>query len=319
MYNFDGDLLFSCSDDSTVCMYRTDTLERLGLFQIGDSCKSIDVTKDSKLLFATSVTRGVKVFDCKNGDKVAEITVPGVYTKWVELSYSDKYFLVIYEDRAKDSWMRIYKVEDVLKWGKSEGSPDCYKEIKAPRDHNLNCGKFGPLDQTVYYCTDHGRLLRYDIEESSVIKAESIHRKEIFTINFSPDFTMLFTCSRDGICKLINPETFDVIQEFNFTFPCRNAAISPLYLADAHQKFHVLLCGGQDAKDVTTTGQQKGGFEMKLFNIIYNDELARIAGHFGTVHSIAFHPDGQSFASGAEDGYVHYHRMLPEYFTKRFE
>ena len=58
---------------------------------------------------------------------------------------------------------------------------------------------------------------------------------------------------------------------------------------------------------------------MKLFNIIYNDVLATIKGHFGTVHSVAFHPDGHSFASGAEDGYVHYHRMLPEYFTKRFE
>jgi len=75
----------------------------------------------------------------------------------------------------------------------------------------INCAKFGALDETIYYCTDAGRLLRYDIRESSVIKAESIHRKEIFTINLSPDFTMLFTCSRDGSCKLINPESFDLI------------------------------------------------------------------------------------------------------------
>jgi len=31
-FNFDGDLLFTCSDDKTVCMYKTDTLERTGLF-----------------------------------------------------------------------------------------------------------------------------------------------------------------------------------------------------------------------------------------------------------------------------------------------
>jgi len=80
-----------------------------------------------------------------------------------------------------------------------------------------------------------------------------------------------------------------------------------------------MMCGGQDAKDVAVTGGQKGGFEIKLFNIIYNEKLANIKGHFGTVHSVDFHPDGQSFASGAEDGYVHYHRFLPEYFTKRFE
>jgi len=145
------------------------------------------------------------------------------------------------------------------------------------------------------------------------------HKNEIFTITITHDFTMLFTCSRDGTCKLLHPETFDEIRSFLFDFPCRNAAVSPLYESEENQKFHVLMCGGQDAKDVTTTGALKGGFEMKLFNIIYNENLATIKGHFGTVHTLAFHPDGMSFASGSEDGYVHYHRFLPEYFTKRFE
>jgi hypothetical protein len=26
-----------------------------------------------------------------------------------------------------------------------------------------------------------------------------------------------------------------------------------------------------------------------------------------------------AFVSGAEDGYVHYHKFLPEYYTKKFE
>lgn len=32
MFNFDGDLLFTCSDDKTVCMYNTHMLDRVGLF-----------------------------------------------------------------------------------------------------------------------------------------------------------------------------------------------------------------------------------------------------------------------------------------------
>ena len=33
MFNVDGDLLFTCSDDSTVCMYNTTKLlERIGVF-----------------------------------------------------------------------------------------------------------------------------------------------------------------------------------------------------------------------------------------------------------------------------------------------
>ena len=159
----------------------------------------------------------------------------------------------------------------------------------------------------------------YNLRDESVELARDVHKHEIFTMTFTRDFVMLFTSSRDGTCKLLHPETFEEIRSFSFKFPCRNAAVSPLYEAEDNQKFHVLLCGGQDAKDVALTGGDKGGFEMNLFNIIHNEKLAGIKGHFGTVHSVAFHPDGQSFASGSEDGYVHYHRMLPEYFTKRFE
>lgn len=61
------------------------------------------------------------------------------------------------------------------------------------------------------------------------------------------------------------------------------------------------------------------GFEIKLSSIIYEQKLAEIAGHFGPVHTIDFSPDGFSFATGSEDGYVHYHKMPPEYFTKKFE
>jgi translation initiation factor 3 subunit I len=80
-----------------------------------------------------------------------------------------------------------------------------------------------------------------------------------------------------------------------------------------------LLAGGQDAKEVTTTKADEGGFAIKLMSIIFNKELAEITGHFGTVNSLCYSPDGTSFASGSEDGYVHVHKFSLEYFTKKFE
>ena len=80
-----------------------------------------------------------------------------------------------------------------------------------------------------------------------------------------------------------------------------------------------MLAGGQDAQDVTQTTAQEGGFGIKLMSIIFEEQLAEITGHFGTVHAIAFSPDGCTFSSGSEDGYVHFHKLLPEYFTKKFE
>ena len=80
-----------------------------------------------------------------------------------------------------------------------------------------------------------------------------------------------------------------------------------------------MVGGGQDAREVTTTQAKEGGFTIKLLSIIYENELADITGHFGTVHTVAYSPDGTSFASGSEDGYVHFHKFPPEYFTKKFE
>jgi hypothetical protein len=58
--------------------------------------------------------------------------------------------------------MRIYNLKDCIAWGKKEGSPAFVREIKAPRDHIINDVKWGALDESIYYCTDAGRLIRYD-------------------------------------------------------------------------------------------------------------------------------------------------------------
>jgi len=114
MFNYDGDLLFTCSDDKTVCMYNTKLMERIGIFQINDSCKYMDVTKDSKYMLAAAVTSGVKIFDVKTGDMVASLPVPGPYCKQVEMSFSDKYFITAYEDRDRQSYMRIYDFKKTI-------------------------------------------------------------------------------------------------------------------------------------------------------------------------------------------------------------
>ncbi len=41
----------------------------------------------------------------------------------------------------------------------------------------------------------------------------------------------------------------------------------------------------------------------------------QVKGHFGPVNSLMFNPDGRSFTSGGEDGYVRIHHFDPEYFS----
>lgn len=162
-------------------------------------------------------------------------------------------------------------------------------------------------------------MILHDIANDTPRLTSDVHKGELFSFTVTYDHTMLITCGRDGFAKLLNPRTFEPVRVYTFVKPCRAATINPLYESEDCQKFHCLLAGGQDARDVALTGDREGGFAIKLMSMIYNEQLAEIAGHFGTVHTLAWSPDGVSFASGSEDGYVHYHRFVPEYFTKKFE
>lgn len=94
--------------------------------------------------------------------------------------------------------------------------------------------------------------------------------------------------------------------------PVNSAAISPI-------RDHVVLGGGQEAMDVTTTSVKDGKFDSRFFHLVFEEEFARVKGHFGPINSLAFHPNGESFSSGGEDGYIRMHRFPKEYFDFNME
>lgn len=215
--------------------------------------------------------------------------------------------------------MHIYDLNAVLNAGTSGNTPKPFKEMVAKDGEEFTCATWGPLNKYFFAATKTGRVHIIDVSSGVTLKDEQIHPTIIYELKMSHDYTMLFTASRDGTSRLLHPETFETIREFNFGKYCRSVAISPLHDSQDFQKFHIILAGGQDARDVALTGEAAGGFEMRLHSIIFREQLAEIHGHFGPVHSLDFSPDGFAFASGGEDGYIHYHRFPPEYFTNDFE
>ena len=81
----------------------------------------------------------------------------------------------------------------------------------------------------------------------------------------------------------------------------------------------VILGGGQEARDVTTTQARQGKFEARFYHKIFEDEVGRVRGHFGPLNTIAVHPKGTGYASGGEDGYVRVHKFDPGYFDFMYE
>lgn len=112
--------------------------------------------------------------------------------------------------------------------------------------------------------------------------------------------------------QLIDGSTLETIKTYKTGRPVNSAAISPI-------RDHILLGGGQEAMNVTTTDARQGQFQARLFHLIFEEEFAGVKGHFGPINSLAFHPDGKSFSTGGEDGFVRIQSFDPEYFEFKME
>lgn len=138
------------------------------------------------------------------------------------------------------------------------------------------------------------------------------HTLGIQDMQMSRDGTMFVTASKDTTAKLFDSDTLSCLKTYKTERPVNSAAISPIF-------DHVVLGGGQEAMDVTTTSTRSGKFDSRFFHLIYEEEFARLKGHFGPINSLAFHPDGKSYATGGEDGFVRVQVFDPSYFDLVFE
>lgn len=106
------------------------------------------------------------------------------------------------------------------------------------------------------------------------------------------------------------------LREYQADTPLNGAAIAPSPPADAKgpKRDHVVIIGGgQEAINVALEAAARGKFETRFVHMIFGKELGRVRGHFGPVNTLAFNPDGRSYASGGEDGLIRVHHLDAEF------
>jgi len=157
---------------------------------------------------------------------------------------------------------------------------------------------------------DDGTVRKWDVQDGTVSLERKEHKKGISSIQFSADKTMFITASLDNTAKLWDTKTLEVLKTYVSDRPLNAAAISPIMN-------HVILGGGQEAMHVTTSVAQMGHFEVDFIHLVYGEFLGSVKGHFGPVHTLAFSPDGKSYTSGSEDGYVRVHKFPQSYFDPK--
>jgi len=91
--------------------------------------------------------------------------------------------------------------------------------------------------------------------------------------------------------------------------PINSCSLSPI-------KDEILVGGGQEASQVTTTRVDAAQFKVRFFHLVHEEDIGGIAGHFGPVNVVLYRPDGSGFVTGGEDGYIRLQTFDPDYYTK---
>ncbi|GLH06521.1 Eukaryotic translation initiation factor 3 subunit I [Gryllus bimaculatus] len=308
-YNREGDLLFSSSKDHTPNVWYSLNGERLGTFDGHQGAIwSIDVNWDTTRFMSGAADRCLRLWDCATGKEIGKINTD-TSVRTCMFSYSAN--MAVYSTDTQLGHRCEMVIIDVRNADDSiENAPPI---MKIPvSDSKITSLLWGPLDETVVTGHDKGEINQWDIRVGKKLNTVTDHKYAIADMQLNKDGTMFITASKDNTAKLFDIETLALLKCYKTERPVNSAAISPIY-------DHVVLGGGQEAMDVTTTSTRVGKFDSRFFHLIFEEEFGRVKGHFGPINSVAFHPDGKSYSSGGEDGYVRVHNFDPAYFDFNFD
>lgn len=318
-FNKEGDLIFSVAKDSSASIWYSSNGERLGTLEghMG-TIWSIDVDSNTTLAATGSADMTIKLWQVSNGECVYTFDMPTPVRR-IAFSPDNKKLLAV-----TDQVMGQIGTITVLNINNEELSNQSSEPalIIKTREDAKKVTIAGWSDNGEYIIAGHedGYISKYNGKTGEFIQtvqAHGIHNEEkvlaVTDIQFAPeDKSYFITASKDKCSTLIDVESFEILKVYKADAPMNTAAITSV-------KDFVILGGGQEARNVTTTAESQGKFEARFYHKIFIDEIGRVKGHFGPLNTIAVHPEGTGYASGGEDGFIRLHFFDKSYFDFEFD
>lgn len=309
-YNREGDLLFSSAKDSRPNVWYSLNGERLGSYNghVG-AVWCIDTDWHSTTFMSGAADNSLRLWDIATGVEIGNITTASS-VRTCAFSYSAN--MAAYStDNTMGKQCEIFII-DVREPDSSIGDAHPIMRISVDNTPKVTSLLWGPLDNSVITGHENGEIVQWDLKQGIACNRVKEHMGSINDMQMSKNGVMFVTASKDSTAKLFGTEDLLLLKTYKTERPVNSAALSPIL-------DHVVLGGGQEASEVTTTSTRAGKFDSRFYHLVFEEEFARVKGHFGPINSLAFHPDGKSYSSGGEDGYVRVHNFDQSYFEFGFD
>lgn len=305
LFNREGDLLFTTSMDKAPTVWRASNGERLGTYKgHNGAVRDISVSYNTERVMTGSADNSAILWNAQTGTKLHTWKFKSP-VRCVAFSPDDS-IIAIATAKLMGQESSVYLFSHDRASGEQSSEP-----IGCLEGHTGTIVRvlWYPTAEMIVTASEDKTIRKWDVKTRQELACVTAHKKEIRDCQLSADTYTLVTASKDHSAKLWDFETLELLKTYGTDHPVNSAAVSPLYP-------HVLLGGGQEASQVTTTSDRQGKFEGKFYHQIYEEEFGRVKGHFGPINTVAFSPDGKQYVSGGEDGFVRLHDFDEEYFEK---
>ena len=305
-FNVEGDIVFSTSKERRgVSAWYTATGKRLGIFEGHQSVAHCDVNRSTTILATAGFDLKTILWDVETGAQLNCIEQPAP-CRCVEFGHGDRQLLAVNDKKmGQPASIHIYNLPTSL--GRDPVKTQFNPTQTFTSSEEICSAAWGPTNDTIYFSSVDGTVCILDVETNKEIATAFPHNDEVRKIHFDPNYYTLITASKDKSAKLLDARNLKVVQTYQNDLPVNDAAISPT--GD-----QVIIGGGTEAQDVTTTGGQSK-FEVKFHHKVYGDLLGSMRCHFGTINALAWHPSGKGFCSGAVDGFVKINTFDENYYS----
>jgi len=321
-------------------MWSAATGDRIGTFHgHKGTIWDLDIDRFSSRILTASADATCKLWDCQTGELIQTFVHHGP-VRGVAFAEGGRSFATVSDPFVdRNAQISIYDIDDdedddddgidrngtedeidyrrrVAPFRRRRFFEEPRLEIELPK---LPDGKrvnptnvvFLNLNEALFVTFDNGSIRLYDPENGGQELEEIFpHEKKINRVSFNLEKTLFITSSADHTAKLYDVIDLRHLKTYRTDRPVNDAVIS-------ETKEHILLGGGQEAMSVTTTSGRTGKFETRFFHLVYEEEFGTVKGHFGPINALAINPDGKSYVSGAEDGYVRLHFFDKSYLDMK--